>query len=116
MNQLGRSILVKFLAQTVDVNLNQVGLAIKMAIPHMLDDFTARDQRGSAKQEQFEQCEFFGGEGNYFLAAGGTATVTVQGQVGVAESGVAAMEAPPNQRPHSCQEFRQNKGFGEVVV
>src|ERR1700688_2766072 len=101
MNQLGRSILVKFLAQTVDVYLNQVCLAIKMAIPYMLDDFTARDQCRSAKQEQLQQGEFFGGQGNYLLAAGRAAPVTVQSQICVAESCIAAMEATPNQRPNT---------------
>src|SRR5439155_18801946 len=47
MNQLHRLILLKLLAQTIDVDFHQICLAVEVAIPHMLDNFAACDQLGS---------------------------------------------------------------------
>src|ERR1700736_3149846 len=116
MNQLGRSILIKFLTQTVDVHLYQVGLAVKVTIPHMLDDFAAGNQLRSAQQKKLEESEFFGGKGNDLLPACRPAAVTIESQVSVAQLGVATMEAAPNQRSHPRQEFCQDKRLGEIVV
>jgi len=60
VNQFGRSILVNLLTQAVDVHLNEVCLAIKMAVPNMLDDFTARHKFGGMEQEKLEERKFFG--------------------------------------------------------
>src|ERR1700730_16467823 len=116
MNQLCRSILIKFLAQTVDVHLYQVGLAVKVTIPYMLDDFAAGDQFRSAQQKKLEEGEFFGGKGNDLLPACSPAAVTIEGEVSIAQLCVAAMEAAPNQGPHPREKFCQDKGLGEVVV
>src|SRR5258707_2440748 len=116
MNQLGRSILIKFLTQTVDVHLYQVGLAVKVTIPHMLDDFAAGNQFRSAEQKKLEESEFFAGKGNDLLPACSPAAVTIESEVSIAQLCVAAMEAAPNQRPHPRQEFGQDKRLGEIVV
>jgi hypothetical protein len=54
MDELGGPIFVDLLTQSIDIDFDEVGLAIEVAIPNVLDDFTARDQFGSMKQEQFE--------------------------------------------------------------
>src|ERR1700674_1830901 len=81
MYQLRRSILVNLLAQAVDVHFNEVGLAIKMAIPNMLDDFTAGNKFGCVKQEEFEERKFFGRQGDYLKATRGTPPMTVQRKI-----------------------------------
>jgi hypothetical protein len=60
MNELGGTIFVNLLTQSIDIDFHEVGLAIEMAVPDMLDDFTPRDQFGSMQQEQLEQCKFLG--------------------------------------------------------
>src|SRR3989442_10545764 len=77
MNQLHRLILLKLLAQTIDVDFHQICLAVEVAIPHMLDNFAACDQLGSAQQEKLEQREFLRGKRNYFMATRGASPVTV---------------------------------------
>jgi hypothetical protein len=42
--------------------------------------------------------------------------MTVQEKVCIAESCIAAMEAPSHKRPHTRQEFCQDKGLGEIVI
>ncbi len=51
MNELGGTIFVNLLTQSIDIDFHEVGLAIEVAVPDMLDDFTPRDQFGSMKQE-----------------------------------------------------------------
>src|ERR1700674_4662037 len=87
-----------------------------MAIPNVLDDFTARHKFGGVKQEKLEKCKFLGRQRDYLLATSGTAPVTVQQKVCIAESRIAAMEASSHKRPHTRQEFCQDKGLGEIVV
>jgi hypothetical protein len=42
--------------------------------------------------------------------------VTVQQEICITESGVAAMEAPSHKCPHSGEEFGKDKRLGEIVV
>src|SRR5439155_20143974 len=44
MNQLHRLILLKLLAQKIDVVFQQICLAVEVAIPHMLDNFATCDK------------------------------------------------------------------------
>src|SRR5216683_3036453 len=62
-------------ASTIDVDFHQICLAVEVAIPHMLDNFAACDQLGSAQQEKLEQREFLRGKRNYFMATRGASPV-----------------------------------------
>src|ERR1700731_5169160 len=104
------------LTQAVDVHLHEVCLAIKMAIPNVLDDFTARHKFGGVKQEKLQECKFLGRQRDYILATSRPAPMTVQQEVCIAESCVSAMEAPSHKGPHTRQEFCQDKGLGEIVI
>src|ERR1700730_13198286 len=116
MNQFRRSIVVNFLPQTVDVDFNKICFAVEVAIPNVFHDFAACNKIRSADQEELKEREFFGSKGNYFLTACNAALVTIQHEVSVAESCIPAMEAPSNECPHPCEEFRQNEGLREIVV
>src|SRR2546428_5445770 len=116
MNQFCGSVLVNLLAQSIDVDFDEVRLAIKVPIPNMFNDLAPRDKLRSAKQEEFEKSELLGSQGNDFLASGGAAAVAFQLKIRVPKFGIAAVEASPNQCPHTRKEFRQDEGFGEIVV
>src|SRR5579864_1665487 len=58
VEQLQAPALVNFLSQPVDVDLDEVRLAVKMTVPYVLDDFAARHGFGGAHQQKFEQCKF----------------------------------------------------------
>ena len=85
MNELGGAVLVNLLAQAVDVNLHQIGLRIKMAIPDVLHDFAAGHRLRRAQQEKFEQREFLGGQADVPPAAAHGVRREIHLQVGRAE-------------------------------
>jgi hypothetical protein len=78
MDQLHGAVLINLLAEPIDVNLNEICFAVKMAIPNMFYDLTAGNKLRSAKQEQFEKCEFPGREGNCLFVPRSAAAMTVQ--------------------------------------
>src|SRR2546428_9032714 len=107
MNQFCGSVLINLLAQSIDVDFDEVGLAIKVPIPDMFDDLAPRDKLRSAKQEEFEKSELLGSQGNDFLASGGAAAVAFQLKIRVPKFGVAAVGAPPDHGPQRANAFAQ---------
>src|ERR1700730_5423288 len=107
MDQLHRAVLIKLLAEPIDVNLNEICFAVKMAIPDMLHDLTAGNKLRCPKQKQLEEGEFPGGEGNTFFVPIAAPAMPVEHWFCVPEFCVAAMEAPPNECPHTRKEFGQ---------
>ena len=65
----------ELLAQPVYIDFDQIGLAVEVAIPNMLDDFAASDELGGAQQQELEEREFFGSERNDLLTPSGAAPV-----------------------------------------
>jgi len=51
VDQFRSAILVNLLAQAIYVDFHQVGFAIEVAVPHMFDNFTSRNQFRSVKQK-----------------------------------------------------------------
>src|SRR5207245_4486909 len=90
MNQFCGSVLINLLAQSIDVDFDEVGLAIKVPIPDMFDDLAPRDKLRSAKQEEFEKSELLGSQGNDLLVSGGAAAVAFQLKIRVPKFGIAA--------------------------
>jgi len=82
MDQLCCAIQIYLLSQAIDINFNQVGFAIEMIIPDVLDNFAGELPNQGMQQEEFKQCELFRGEGNNFFAASGPAAMAIQLQVG----------------------------------
>jgi len=78
MDQLHGAVLINLLAKPIDVDLNEICFAVKMAIPNMLYDFTPGNKLRSAKQEQFEKCEFPGRERNCLFVPCSAAAMTVE--------------------------------------
>src|SRR3989442_15931669 len=68
MNQLHRLILLKLLAQTIDVDFHQICLAVEVSIPHMLDNLASCDQGVSAQKEKMDLRGFLRAKRNYFMA------------------------------------------------
>jgi hypothetical protein len=96
VNQLRRPVLIKLLAQAVNVYLEEIGFTIEMAIPNMLDDFAASDELGGAQQQELEEREFFGSERNDLLTPSGAAPVPIQGEVRIAQPGIPGVKTPPD--------------------
>src|SRR5207253_889793 len=115
MDEFDRAVLINFLAKTVDINLDQVGFAVEVAVPDMLHDFTSGNKFRRPKEKQFKQSEFPGSQRDGLLVARGAPAVAVECEVCVAKLCVAAMKPPTNQCPDSSQELRQNKWLGEIV-
>src|SRR6267143_3343781 len=116
MNELDGTVLINLLAKTVDINLDQIGFAVEVAVPNMLHDFTAGNEFRCPKQKQFEQREFPGSQRDSLFVARGAPAVTVEREVCVAKPRVAAMESAANEGANPRQEFRQNKRLCEVIV
>src|SRR6266566_7308786 len=116
MDELDGTVLINLLAKTVDIDLDQVGFAVEVAVPDMLHNFTAGNKFRCPKQKQFEQSEFSGSQRDRLFVARGAPAVAVECEVGVAKPCVAAMKAAANQRPDPGQEFRENKWLRQIVI
>ena len=111
MDKPRRPLVVDLLAQTVDIDFDEIHLAVEMAVPHVLDNFAARDKLGRAKQQELEERKFLACKWDHFLAAAGAAAVTVELEVSVTKLRVAAMESAPHQRPDTREKLREHKRF-----
>src|SRR5579875_2391704 len=85
--------MVDLLAEAVDIDLDEIGFAVEMAVPDVFDDFAARDGVRRAQKEKFEKCEFFGGERDFISGAGDRAAMAVEFKIGAAQFGFATGEA-----------------------
>src|SRR2546429_3198161 len=115
MDEFDRAVLINFLAKTVDINLDQVGFAVEVAVPDMLHDFTSGNKFRRPKEKQFKQSEFPGSQRDGLLVARGAPAVAVEREARLAEPCGAAMKTPPNQGPDLSQERRQNQWPGEII-
>jgi hypothetical protein len=78
MDQLHGTVLINFLAKPIDVHLNEISFAVKMAIPNMFYDLTAGNKLRCPKQEQLEEGEFPGRKGDRLLVPCSAAAMTVE--------------------------------------
>jgi hypothetical protein len=116
MDKLDGTILINLLTKPIDINLNEICFAVEVAVPNMFHDFTAGNKLRRPKQKQLEEGKLSGCQRDCPFIARGAAAVTVECKVRVTKLRVGAVEAPPNERPHTRQEFRQDEGFREIVV
>ena len=54
--------MIDLLAKAVDVDFNQIRLAVEVTVPHVLDDFAPRHSLRRAEQEELQEGEFLGGQ------------------------------------------------------
>src|SRR5881275_1086499 len=116
MNELCRPVVINLLAQAVDVDLDQICLAVEMAIPDVFHNLTARTQFRCAEKQELEESKFFARYGNHFLAAVGAAAVPVELEVAVSKHGVAAMEPAPHERADAREKLGEHKRLCEVII
>src|SRR5437879_11708164 len=97
MDEFDRAVLINFLAKTVDINLDQVGFAVEVAVPDLLHDFTSGSKFRRPKEKQFKQSEFPGSQRDGLLVARDAPAEAVGGEACVAELGGAATEGAADQ-------------------
>src|SRR5262249_22592904 len=100
----------------VDVDLHQIGLAVKVPIPDVLDDLAASHQVGGVQKKELEQGEFLGSQWNGLFAPRSAAAVPVELEVGIVETGIPAVQPAPHERTHASEEFGKNEWFREVII
>src|SRR5215468_802727 len=59
VNDLRSAVHCDLLTKPVDINLDKVGFAVEVRVPNVLHDLASRGDFRSARQEEFEQGEFF---------------------------------------------------------
>ena len=69
MNQGWVEVFVDFAAQTRDVDVNDVGLRVKVVFPHFFEKHGAGDDLSGVAHQVFEQAEFARLQVDFFAAA-----------------------------------------------
>ena len=69
MNQLIGEVTINFLAQIVDVYIDDIGEGVKVIIPDMLSDHGPCQGRLRIAHEELQQSIFLGRQINFFVAA-----------------------------------------------
>ena len=120
MQQCLRERRVQLAAQPSDGNLDDIGLAVEIHVPHLLGDFGPRQDLAVPAQQQGEQQELLGGQVQPLSGAGGLAAHQVHFKIGHAQDrgvhGVARRLSPAHQGLQTRHEFRKRKGFDQIVV
>ncbi len=70
MNELDGAILINFLTKAIDIDLDEIGFAVEVAVPNMLHDFTASNQLRCPQQKQLEKGKLSGGRANSLEVSG----------------------------------------------
>jgi hypothetical protein len=78
MDQLHGTVLINLLAKSIDVHLNEISFAVKMAIPNMFYDLTAGNKLRCPKQKQLEEGELPRRKGDCLFVPCSAAAMTVE--------------------------------------
>src|SRR5262245_51814921 len=105
MDDLRSALDRSLLAQPVDVDLDEVGFAVEVCVPHVLDDFTPADHLRSPRKKKLEKGKFLGSQRDGLTGPADAAMMAVQFNVGVTQNGLAFSDATPDKRTHSGQQF-----------
>ena len=87
MEEFGFEVAVDFLAEVTDVDVDDVGVVLVVAVVEVVPDLGAGDGLAGAVGEEFEEGVFLGGEGDGFTGAAGGFGGGVDGEVGDGEEG-----------------------------
>jgi hypothetical protein len=82
MNKPGFKILIQFFTQEVYINVNYIGLCIKINIPNIQGNICTGYHPVLIAYQVFEQLKFLGGKLNRFVGPGHLFTIQVHGKVG----------------------------------
>jgi hypothetical protein len=107
---------VELVAQVAHVDLDDVGVALELVVPDMLEDLTLGDGLAPAVEQELQQGQLPGRELHLDRAPPGPLGGRVEAQVAGLEHGRALAGAPAQQRPQPRQQDRIRERLGEVVV
>ena len=118
MNQRWVEVFVDFAAQARDVDVNDVGLRVKVVFPHFFEEHGAGDDLAGVAHQVFEQAEFARLQVDFAAAARDFALEAIELQVGDFQHHLILdfAAATPGQRLHAGEQFGEGVGFDEVVV
>jgi hypothetical protein len=109
--------LVDLQAQPAHGDIDHVGIAVEVHVPHRGGDERARQDLAATAHEQLQQGIFLGRQLDASTAAQHATAQQVQLQIGHAQDGrLARRPAAPQQGPHPRQQLGEGKGLDQVVV
>ena len=109
---------VDFVAQAMDVDVDDVGGGVDAHLPDVIEDHGAGDDAAGVAAEVFEESEFLLGELELDAGAAGFAADEVDFEIGDAEAGGFRLAggAAAEQSAKTSLEFGDGEGLGHVVV
>src|SRR5512132_2525975 len=107
---------VELVAQVAHVDLDDVGVALELVVPDVLDDLPLGHGLAPAAEQELQQGELAGGQLDLGLAPPGPLGRRVQAQVAGLEHGRPLSGAAPQQGPQPGHQHRVRERLGQVVV
>src|SRR5690625_2284335 len=107
---------VDLVAQVADVDFDDVRVAVKREVPHIVEDVELRDDVALAAQKVLEYRELTGSQLDFGLSPPDALGTGVEAQVTGLEHDRAFAYAPTDERTQARDQDRMREGFGEVVV
>src|ERR1700730_1486040 len=113
MDEFLSMLLIDFLAQAIDVNLNQVGFCIKAIRPYVFDDDTPAHGFRRANHQQFQERQFLCGQRYLLTRAGHNSPLPVELEVRALQ---LLVPSPPGYGANTSLEFIEREWFCQIVV
>ena len=110
---------VDLAAEVGDVRLDDVGLAVEVVVPDVIEDLGLGQHPLRVGHEVAEQLELRGREGDQLAGLPDLVGVVVEGEVGEGQPAVGGVDLGPGPAQHGSDpgdDLAQAEGLGDVVV
>lgn len=117
LDQARLEILIDLASQTPDRDLDDIGVAVEIHVPHLRGNQRARQHFTVAAHQQFQQAEFLGGQVNALPGPAGAPAQQVQFQIGHPQQAfLIRAPATAQDAAHARQQFGKGKRLDQVII
>src|SRR5580700_5599512 len=116
VDQFERERIVDLAAQSSDIDVHNIGVAVKVHVPDCFGDLGSRQHFARAPRQQGQKKELFGSQVQALTGAGSTLAQYIDFKVGQAKGLLRTRRSAAQQRSHPGKQFGKGERLYQIVV